>query len=64
MQQIDESIARLTAEEMRERLKETDETFKPSPTETEARAHARRASRPQSERRKIPKGTFKRRQRV
>ncbi len=64
MQQIDESIARLTAEEMRERLREAGETFEPSPTIAEARAHARRASRPQSERRKIPKGTFMRRVRV
>ncbi len=64
MQQIDESIAKLSHEEMRERLRETEEAFKPSPTKAEARAHARRASRPQSERRKIPKGTFMRRVRV
>ncbi len=64
MQEINDSIARLTAEEMRERLRETEETFTPSPTREQAKAHARRASRPQSERRKIPKGTFMRRVRV
>ncbi len=64
MQEINDSIAKLSHDEMRERLRETEEAFKPSPTIAEARAHARRASRPQSERRKIPKGTFMRRVRV